>query len=55
MLLLLLTILLFLCCGIDLKKVPQEPFIPLTEEEEAEVYRAFSGRNRYVFLEALVC
>ncbi|CAA7057549.1 unnamed protein product [Microthlaspi erraticum] len=27
-------------------KVPQEPFIPLTEEEEAEVYRAFSGRNR---------
>ncbi|KAF8084590.1 hypothetical protein N665_0711s0019 [Sinapis alba] len=29
-----------------LKKVPHEPFIPLTEEEEAEVYRAFSGRNR---------
>ncbi|VVA97889.1 unnamed protein product [Arabis nemorensis] len=28
------------------KKVPHEPFIPLTEEEEAEVYRAFSGRNR---------
>ncbi|CAH2078953.1 unnamed protein product [Thlaspi arvense] len=28
------------------KKVPDEPFIPLTEEEEAEVYRAFSGRNR---------
>ncbi|KAJ4881171.1 Ubiquitin-like-specific protease ESD4 [Raphanus sativus] len=27
-------------------KVPHEPFIPLTEEEEAEVYRAFSGRNR---------
>ncbi|CAN8275009.1 unnamed protein product [Cochlearia groenlandica] len=26
--------------------VPREPFIPLTEEEEAEVYRAFSGRNR---------
>ncbi|KAG2263360.1 hypothetical protein Bca4012_014415 [Brassica carinata] len=29
-----------------LKKVPDEPFIPLTEEEEAEVYRAFSGKNR---------
>ncbi|KAG2315212.1 hypothetical protein Bca4012_066012 [Brassica carinata] len=29
-----------------LKKVPHEPFIPLTEEEETEVYRAFSGRNR---------
>ncbi|XP_010449881.1 PREDICTED: ubiquitin-like-specific protease ESD4 [Camelina sativa] len=27
-------------------EVPREPFIPLTEEEEAEVYRAFSGRNR---------
>ncbi|KAJ0233051.1 Ubiquitin-like-specific protease ESD4 [Hirschfeldia incana] len=27
-------------------KVPDEPFIPLTEEEEAEVYRAFSGKNR---------
>lgn len=31
-------------------KVPRELFIPLTEEEEAEVYRAFSGRNRYGFL-----
>ncbi|EOA16487.1 hypothetical protein CARUB_v10004645mg [Capsella rubella] len=29
-----------------LVEVPREPFIPLTEEEEAEVYRAFSGRNR---------
>ncbi|KAJ0251185.1 Ubiquitin-like-specific protease ESD4 [Hirschfeldia incana] len=29
-----------------IKKVPHEPFIPLTEEEEAEVYQAFSGRNR---------
>nr|VDD55092.1 unnamed protein product [Brassica oleracea] len=29
-----------------LKKVPHEPFIPLTKEEEAEVYCAFSGRNR---------
>ncbi|XP_056853517.1 ubiquitin-like-specific protease ESD4 isoform X1 [Raphanus sativus] len=29
-----------------IKKVPHEPFIPLTEEEEAEVNRAFSGRNR---------
>ncbi|KAF8052354.1 hypothetical protein N665_1569s0009 [Sinapis alba] len=28
------------------KKVPDEPFIPLTEEEEGEVYRAFSGKNR---------
>ncbi|KAF2620064.1 hypothetical protein F2Q68_00040208 [Brassica cretica] len=27
-------------------KVPHEPFIPLTKEEEAEVYCAFSGRNR---------
>lgn len=27
-------------------EVPREPFIPLTEDEEAEVYRAFSGRNR---------
>lgn len=30
-------------------KVPREPFIPLTEDEEAEVNRAFSGRNRYIF------
>uniref|UniRef100_M4FAE8 Ubiquitin-like protease family profile domain-containing protein n=1 Tax=Brassica campestris TaxID=3711 RepID=M4FAE8_BRACM len=29
-----------------LKKVPHEPFIPLTKEEEAEVYCVFSGRNR---------
>ncbi|CAH8388049.1 unnamed protein product [Eruca vesicaria subsp. sativa] len=29
-----------------LKKVPHQPFIPLTKEEEAEVYRAFSGRNK---------
>ncbi|RID72573.1 hypothetical protein BRARA_C04462 [Brassica rapa] len=29
-----------------LKKVPDEPFIPLTEEEEAEVYNTFSGKNR---------
>lgn len=43
---LLLTIFLY-SCGIDLKKVPHEPFIPLTKEEEAEVYCAFSGRNRY--------
>ncbi|KAL1220528.1 Ubiquitin-like-specific protease ESD4 [Cardamine amara subsp. amara] len=27
-------------------EVPLEPFIPLTEDEEAEVYSAFSGRNR---------
>ncbi|CAN8231921.1 unnamed protein product [Cochlearia groenlandica] len=27
-------------------EVPREPFVPLTEEEEAEVYRAFSERNR---------
>ncbi|XP_018478183.1 ubiquitin-like-specific protease ESD4 isoform X2 [Raphanus sativus] len=27
-------------------KVPDEPFIPLTEEEKDEVYRAFSGKNR---------
>lgn len=31
----------------DVKKVPDEPFIPLTEEEEAEVYNAFTGKNRY--------
>nr|VDC82822.1 unnamed protein product [Brassica rapa] len=30
----------------DVKKVPDEPFIPLTEEEEAEVYNAFTGKNR---------
>ncbi|KAG2263830.1 hypothetical protein Bca52824_070909 [Brassica carinata] len=29
-----------------LKKVPDEPFIPLTKEEKAEVYNAFSGKNR---------
>ncbi|KAL0659144.1 hypothetical protein Bca4012_079729 [Brassica carinata] len=27
-------------------KVPDEPFIPLTKEEKAEVYNAFSGKNR---------
>ncbi|CAH8391942.1 unnamed protein product [Eruca vesicaria subsp. sativa] len=27
-------------------KVPDEPFIPLTEEEEAQVYCAFSAKNR---------
>lgn len=32
----------------DLKKVPDEPFIPLTKEEKAEVYNAFSGKNRYM-------
>lgn len=31
----------------DVKKVPDEPFIPLTDEEKDEVYRAFSGKNRY--------
>lgn len=31
----------------DLKKVPDEPFIPLTKEDKAEVYNAFSGKNRY--------
>lgn len=31
----------------DVKKVPDELFIPLTEEEKDEVYRAFSGKNRY--------
>ncbi|CAF2020800.1 unnamed protein product [Brassica napus] len=29
-----------------LKKVPDEPFIPLTKEDKAEVYNAFSGKNR---------
>lgn len=42
--LLVLTLLFFLSV---LMKVPHEPFIPLTEDEEAEVYHAFSGRNRY--------
>ncbi|KAH0870676.1 hypothetical protein HID58_077698 [Brassica napus] len=27
-------------------KVPDEPFIPLTKEDKAEVYNAFSGKNR---------
>lgn len=40
---------MFLLCYCSMK-VPHEPFIPLTEEEEAEVYRAFSGRNRYGFV-----
>ena len=34
--------------------IPREPFIPLTEEEMAEVSHAFSAKNWYVIVHVLV-